>query len=65
MEGGIAGAPGEGGIHLRNIVIVPLELNNKVLGAIVVAISSRRLMEGDLDFMREFAERAAKIMRHE
>lgn len=54
-------------IQPRNIVIVPLELDSDVFGAIVVAMSSssRRFMEGDLEFMRGFAKQVSRIMRRE
>lgn len=43
----------------RNIVIVPLCRNQVCYGALVIVLSSsgRRFIEGDLEFMQEFAAR--------
>jgi GAF domain-containing protein len=52
-------------VQPRNIVIVPLEREGVRYGAIVVAlsVSGRRFIEGDLEFMREFAASVGPAMQ--
>lgn len=52
-------------IQPRNIVIVPLEREGVRYGAIVVAMSStsRRFIEGDLEFMSELARSIGPRLR--
>jgi hypothetical protein len=51
-------------VQPRNIVVVPLERESVRYGAIVVAMSStsRRFIEGDLEFMCELATRVGPIL---
>jgi GAF domain-containing protein len=49
----------------RAIIIVPLSAGPVCYGALVIVLSSsgRRFMEGDLEFMKEFAARVGPIVR--
>ena len=52
-------------IQPRNIVVVPLARNGERFGAIVAAlsVSGRRFIQGDLEFMVEFARRTGLALR--
>ena len=49
----------------RNVVIVPLQNADACYGALVIVLSSssRRFMEGDLEFMSELAARVGPIVK--